>query len=129
MFFNEKIFDIDGIYNSQNNRIWAINRSAADNKDGIRQKRKFLQKLMVWFGVCSKGVSALVIFEDGPMDHNRYIKEMLPVALKFGNDMFGIDWTFQEDSAKSHIHAKSQEWCGKQFPYFIDKNHWPPKQS
>ena len=72
---------------------WAVNRSAADTKGGIRQKRKFPQKVMIWLGVCSNGVSSppLVIFEDGTMDHDRYIKEVLPVALKFGNDMFGID--------------------------------------
>ena len=60
------------------------------------------------------------------MDRNRSIKEVLPVTLKFGNDMFGTDWTFQQDSAKPHIHAKSQERCGKHFPCFIDKDHWPP---
>ena len=61
------MFDIDGIYNSQNDRIWVANRSAADTKDGIRQKRKFPQNVMVWLGVCSKGVSPLVIFKDGTM--------------------------------------------------------------
>ena len=50
------MFDIDEIYNSQNDRIWAVNRLAANTKGGIRQKRKFPQKIMVWFGVCSKGV-------------------------------------------------------------------------
>ena len=129
LFSDEKMFDIDGIYNTQNDRIWAVNRSAADTKGGIRQKRKFPQKVMVWLGVCSKGVSSLVIFEDGTMDHDRYMKEVLPVALKFDNDMFGTDWTFQQDSAKSHIHAKTQEWCVKHFPCFIDKDHWPHKQS
>ena len=59
------------------------------------------------------------------MDNGRCIKELLPVALKFGNDMFGADWTFQQDSAKPHIHAKSQEWYGKHFLCFIDKDHWP----
>ncbi|CAF5172779.1 unnamed protein product, partial [Rotaria magnacalcarata] len=38
----------------------------------------------------------------------------------------GVDWTFQQDGAKPHIHAKSQEWCEKHFPCFIDKDHWPP---
>ena len=60
------------------------------------------------------------------MDHDRSIKEVLPVALKFGNDMFGNDWTFQQDSAKAHIHAKSQKWCGKHFSCFIDKDHCSP---
>ena len=127
ILFSDDMFDIDGICNSQNDRIWAINRSAADAKGGIRQKRKFLQKVMVWLGVCSKGVSSLVIFKDGRMDHDRYIKEMLPVAIKFGNDTFGTDWTFQQDSAKSHIHTKSQEWCRKHFSSFIHKDHCAPQ--
>ena len=87
ILFSVEMFDIDGIYNSYNDRIWAVNRSAADTKGGIREKRNFL-----WFGsefVLS--VSPLVIFEDGTMDHDQYIKKMLPVALKFGNDMFGTE--------------------------------------
>ena len=31
-FSHEKLFDIGGIYNSQNDRIWAVNRSEADIK-------------------------------------------------------------------------------------------------
>ena len=126
VFSDEKMFDIYGVYNSQNDRIWAANRSEADMKGGIRRKRIFPQKVMVWLGVCSKGVSPLVVFEKGTVDHDRYIKEVLPVALKFGNDMFGSDWIFQQDSAKPHTHAKSQEWCNNNFPSFIDKNRWPP---
>ena len=126
MFSDEKMFDIDGIYNSQNDRIWAGNRSEADIKGGTRQKRKFPQKIMVWLGVGSKGVSPLVIFEKETVDYDRYIKEVLPVALKFGNDTFGSDWTFQQDGAKPHTHVKSQEWCANNFPSFIDKDPWPP---
>ena len=59
------------------------------------------------------------------MDYDQYIKEALPVALKFGNDMFGTGSTFQQDNAKPHIHAKLQERCAKHFPCFIDKDHWP----
>jgi hypothetical protein len=81
---------------------------------------------MVWLGACSKGVSPLVIFEKGTVDHDRYIKEVLPVALKFGDDMFGNDWTYQQDGAKPHTHAKSQEWCVQHVLSFIDKEHWPP---
>ena len=28
------------------------------------------------------------------MDHRRYIDEILPVALKYGNESFGDNWTF-----------------------------------
>lgn len=65
LFSDEKMFDIDGVYNSQNDRIWAASRDEADKKGGIHQKKKFPQKVMVWLGVCSKGVSPLVIFEQG----------------------------------------------------------------
>ena len=81
---------------------------------------------MVWLGVCSKGVFPLVIFKDGTMDYDQCIKEVLPVVLKFADDMFGTGSTFQLDNAKSHIHVQSQERCAKHFPCFIDKGHWPP---
>ena len=35
LFSDEKLFDIDGVYNSQNDRIWAVNPSTTDTKDGI----------------------------------------------------------------------------------------------
>ena len=101
LFSDEKLFDIDGIYNSQNDRIWVggggggLNRTEVDIKGGIRQIRKFQHMVMVWLGVCSKGFSPLVIFENGTVDHNRYINKMLPVALKYGNSIFGNDWIFQ----------------------------------
>ena len=81
---------------------------------------------MVWLGVCSRGVSPLVIFEKGTVDHACYINKVLPVALKYGNQMFGDDWVFQQDGVTSHTHHLTQQWCKVNFPTFIDKNHWPP---
>ena len=123
--FQQKMFAIDGIYNSQNDRIWAVDRAEADTKGGIQPKRKFLQKVMFWLGVCSKSVSPLVIFEKGTRDHARYIEEVLPVALKYGNKVLGNEWTFQQDGAKPPTHAKAQKWCIDNFPSFIDKDRWP----
>ncbi len=126
LFSDEKLFDSDGIYNSQNERIWAATRADADAKGGIRQTRKFPIKVMVWLAVCSKGVSPLIVFEKGTVDHNRYIREVLPVALRYGNATFGDHWTFQQDGATPHTHQETQAWCAKHFPNFIDKDHWPP---
>ena len=75
LFSDEKFFDIDGVYNSQNDRVWAVNRADADEKGGIKQKRKFPQKVMVWLGACSKGVTPLVILDEGTVDHSCYIKK------------------------------------------------------
>ena len=102
LFSDEKMFDIDGVYNSQNERIWAPSRADADAKGGIKQIQKFPKNVMVWLGACSKGVSPLVIFEEGTVDHERYIQEVLPVVPKSGNDMFGDNWTFQQDGKPAY---------------------------
>ena len=125
LFSDEKMFDIDGVYNVQNERIWAVDRATADDMGGKVQKRKFPQKVMVWHEACSEGVTPLVIFDKGTVDRARYINEVLPVALKYGNSVFGTNWTFQQDGAKPHTHALTQQWCRGNFPSFIDKERWP----
>ena len=47
LFSDEKMFDIDGVYNAQNDRVWAVDRAAADAKGGKIKKSKFPQKVMV----------------------------------------------------------------------------------
>ena len=37
LFFNETMFDLDSIYNSQNDRIWVINRDEANWRGGKKQ--------------------------------------------------------------------------------------------
>ena len=82
---------------------------------------------MIWLSVCSKGVSPIVIFDEGTIDHVRYIREVLLVTLKYGNDILGTYWTFQQDGAMPHVYHPTQQWCKDNFPSFIDKDHWPPK--
>ena len=105
LFSDEKLFDIDRIYNSQNDRIWTVNHAEANIKGDIRQIRKFPQKIMVWLGACSKGLLALVIFENGIVDHNRYINEVLPVALKYWNSILGMIGSFSK-MVPSHTSMK-----------------------
>ena len=106
--------------------MWAVDRADADMKGGIKQKRKFPQKVMVWLGACSKGITPLVILDEGTVDHNCYIEDVLPVALKYENIVFGNNWAFQQDGATTHTHNLTQEWCRENFPSFITKDRWPP---
>ena len=105
--------------------MWAVNRVDADKKGGIQQRRKFPQKVMVWLNACSKGITSLVILDDGTVDHDYYIKKVLPVALKYGNKVFGDDWIFQQDGAMLRQHYLTQKWSQENFPSFTDKDHWP----
>ena len=104
LFSDEKYFGIDGVYNSQNDRVWAVNHTDADEKGGVKQRRKHPQKVMVWLGACFRGITPLVIFNEGTVDHAVYIEKVLPVALKYGNQVWGSDWTVLQDGAEPHSH-------------------------
>ena len=77
----------------------------------------------------STEIFPLVIFEEGIVDHERYIQEVLRVALQFGNDMLGNNWMFQQDRGRPHIHQKIQDWCRTHLSSFIEKEHWPLNSS
>lgn len=87
LFSDEKWFTLNGVYNSQNDRIWAANREEADESGGIHQKRKFPQGIMVWLGACTKGLTPLVVIEKGTVNQEVYMEKILPVAKKFGNSV------------------------------------------
>ena len=80
---------------------------------------------MVWLGACSAGLTPLVILDKTSVNHEVYIKEVLPVALKFGNKMLGDDWIYQQDGATPHTHQLTQAWCPQHLPSFIPKDRWP----
>ena len=124
LFSDEKFFDIDGVYNSQNDRIWAPSRAEANKQGGLAKKRKFPARVMVWMGACSKGVTPLVILDKDTINHERYINEVLPVALKSDNYMLGQGWWFQQDNATAHTHHLTQKWCKDNLPGFIPKDRW-----
>ena len=48
VFSDEKMFDLDSIYNSENDHIWAVNREEVNRRSGKKQQRKFPRKVMVW---------------------------------------------------------------------------------
>ena len=44
LFSVEKIFDFDGVDNSQNDRIWAVNREEVNKRDRKKNSKENLQK-------------------------------------------------------------------------------------
>jgi hypothetical protein len=73
---------LDGVYNVQNDRIWAVSREETDKQGDVHQKTKFPTKVMTWIGVCGEGLTEPVIIEDGTMDAKGYISDVLSIALK-----------------------------------------------
>ena len=90
---------INGVYNLQNDKIGAVERSGAHKKGNVKQTKSFSRKVMIWSDVCSKGVSPLVIFEDDTVDYAACIERVLLVALKYGEKIFGNNRIFQQSRA------------------------------
>ena len=55
--------NLDGIYNSQNDRIWAIIRGKVNQSSRRKQQGKFAEKVMVWLAVCLENVVPLFYLE------------------------------------------------------------------
>ncbi len=126
VFCDEKFFNVDGVNNHQNHRIWASSRIEADKKGPVLKKQKFPQKVMIWLAVAKKNHSRPIIFKTKSVDHSVYISKALPEALWFGTSLFGPRWTFVQDGATPHTHHLTQQWCSAHLPSFIPASLWPP---
>ena len=122
LFSNEKYFDIDGIYDSKNDRVRAVNRIDADEKNGVKERIKTPAKSNVLTGRLLQDTLLLLIANEGTVDHAVYIEKVLSVALKYENQVFGSDRIFHSDDAKSHAHHLTRR---DHFLSFIDSNYWP----
>ena len=126
LFSDEKMFDLDGMYNAQNDRILAVNREA-DKRGDVQQKRKFPQKVMVWLGACSMGLTPLIILDEGIMDHRRDMDEILQVALKYGNESFGDNWTFDRGWCQATYACLNSRMVPNEFSIFHRQRSLAPK--
>ena len=71
---------------------------------GVKNKRQFPQKVMAWIAVCSEEVLPLVMFNEGTVNHARYIDGVLPGTMKYGNGNLNDESTFQQDGTKPHVY-------------------------
>ena len=126
LFTDEKYFDLDDIYNLQNDRVWTPSREEADRNGGFHQKTKHGGKVMVWLGACAKGLTTPVIFENETMNAEIYINEVLPIALECSDKMLGSNWISQQDSARPHIHNLTQECVPNIFAISFPRSVYPP---
>ncbi|CAF1052639.1 unnamed protein product [Didymodactylos carnosus] len=76
-------------------------------------------------GACAEGLTPLVILDKGSVNHDVYIKKVLPIAQKYANKVLGDDWTFQQDNAPPHRDDIIQKWCRENMPQFISCKRWP----
>ena len=107
---------------------WADDRSDATERDGLYSKEKYPVSIVVALGATWYGLTISYFFQqaqylNGQTDHGK----LLPVYQKKGNKLFGHkNWWFQQNGASTHTNQKAQQWCKKNFKFFIPKDRWPP---
>ena len=70
LFLDENFFNIDGIYDSQNEEVRTVYRADSERKDSIRHNP---QKVMAQLGAYSNGITSLVILGEGTHDYAFYM--------------------------------------------------------
>ena len=61
---DEKPFDTDGVYNVQNDLVWASSCVQANKNGGIKMEGHFSQKVIVWLDACLKRINSIGGFRE-----------------------------------------------------------------
>ena len=112
IFSDEKTFDLDGTYNSQNDCIWTINREEANRRGRTKQQEKFGEEVMV----CSEGIAPLVLFEKGTRSSS--LHQGSTACFSTIRKQLNLPTT-QRKSRNARV----------VFGKFLDKETWPAKSS
>jgi hypothetical protein len=111
LFTDEKYFALEGVFNRQNERVYAVSRLEADEQGGINQKSKYPKRIMVWLGASKNGLTSPIIFKpDETLSHENYIDVVLPHAQSEGRWLLGDDLSINKTTLR-HIHIKNH-WHG-----------------
>ncbi|CAM4910769.1 unnamed protein product [Rotaria socialis] len=105
----ERKFRISGgIFNRQNDHVYAPSRHDTDEHKGAKPTAKFPKNLMVWLAASKNGLSLPIIFEPGEtLTHEKYVDIILPHARAECQRLLGDDFIYQQDNATSHKHKVS----------------------
>ncbi|GFX05551.1 uncharacterized protein TNCV_3434551 [Trichonephila clavipes] len=109
LFTDEKLFTVQQVHNSQNDRIWRVD---TPSPLAIGEYRQYPKSVRVWRGSCSSGKAPLVFVEEGvKVDQKMYQRDIIEaVVLSWYQKYFGnANWTLQQDCAPVYKAKKTQE--------------------
>ena len=131
LFSDEKLFNVDAMANSRNNR-YISSEDPKDVPENIRHsfRTKHPASVMVFGMVSSDGKKMSPVFIDSGVriDTKEYIRILEANVKPWVASNYGpkTKIVFQQDGAPAHTSKKTQEWLKKAFPNFWSKGLWPP---
>jgi transposase len=130
-FTDEKVFTVEPVFNTQNDRVYApagiLKRHIAPSRL-LRTRSTFSKSVMVSVAVSKMGMIELIFVDPGVKVNGKYYREivlsqqMLPAIKHIAGDVF----VFQQDSAPAHRARETIELLQRETPQFISPDLWPP---
>ena len=128
IFSDEKMFDVEAKFNTQNDRILAKSADCIPNSVKSVFRCQKPASVMVWAAISESWRSPLIFVKEGAkIDANSYIEDILtPAHIEMKKHFKNRSFIFQQYGAPSHTANKTQDWCESHFPAFWRKDLWPP---
>ena len=129
LWTDEKLFAVQAIHNSQNDRIWTKNKESVPVELRTSFRRQKPASVMVWAGIMSSGLKTPLVFvEDGvKINQHVYLKMLKEKVVPWMNTLaLKNNLTLQQDGATAHTAKIVQAWYKENFTAFWSKEMWPP---
>ena len=129
LWTDEKLFTVQGIHNTQNDRVWARNVKDIPEEHQISFQCQKPASVMVGAGVTSCGLKTPLIFiEEGvKINQHVYLGLLRDQVVSWVQNTIGDgSLTLQQDGVTSHSAKMVQSFCKDHFKGFWPKDPWPP---
>ena len=126
---DKKLFTVQVIHKSQNDRIWTKNKESIPIHLRTSFRRQKPASVMVWTGVTSSGLNTPLIFvEDGvKINQHVYLGILKDKVVPWTNALtLNNSLTLQQDGEIAHTAKIVQAWCTRNFTAFWFMEIWPP---
>ena len=128
LFTDEKIFTVQPIHNSQNDRQLLKRGLKNTFAAKLMTKQHFPKSVMVWAGVCATGKTPLIFIDrnvkiNAQVYQQNVLKDVVEPWASNHFDQQGF--TLQQDWAPAHGATSTIALCNQLFPGFCGKDVWP----
>ncbi|PIC24955.1 hypothetical protein B9Z55_018076 [Caenorhabditis nigoni] len=128
VFSDEKVFSLEGMPNSQNDRQLLPKGMGNSPLAVTHKKSHFPASVMVWAAVTSTGKTDLIFVDKGVKIDGNYYREYIlkKELLPWAHSHFAAGhWTFQQDWAPAHGAKATIALCQASIPEIFTKDLWP----